>query len=98
MTTSQPSGPVQRLIREIVIPLAGLGGIYNEAIVRSGDPRIYLLVVFVSMIGLPPFINSEHVAAVVDVLRRRNGNGHTNADDKPPVSTFSVTRLARRFT
>lgn len=86
MSLSQkPNGRVPRLIREVLIPLGGLVGIFLEA-VRDGQPRIYLLVVYIAMLGLPPLLPADTIATAIEKMSRRNGNGSGNDNGGAPGS------------
>lgn len=78
-----------RLIREIVTPLAGLGLIINEGYVRDAAPRLYLLVLYTAMIGLPNLFSADQIASVVNRIKvggaNGNGNGHGTAQSGPPA-------------
>lgn len=77
-----------RLIREVFTPIAGLGLIVNEGYVRHGDPRLYLIVLYAAMIGLPNLFSADQIASVVSRLKgvggNGNGNGHGTAHSGPP--------------
>lgn len=45
--------------RDSVIFLVGIGGIVNEAFIRTGDPRETLLILFATMCGLPAFLRMD---------------------------------------
>jgi hypothetical protein len=59
--------------RDTVLFTVGLGGIANEAFVRTGATRPELLVLFAGMVGLPV------------ALRRDEGRRAVDADDDAPV-------------
>lgn len=56
--------------RDSVLFIVGIGGIINEAFIRTEDPRTQLLILFASMCGAPAFIR-------LDEKRKYNG------DDQP---------------
>lgn len=62
-----------KITRDSVLFVFGLGGIVNEAIVRSEPTRPELLVLFAGMVGLPV------------ALRRDEGRRADVADDDAPV-------------
>lgn len=45
--------------RDSVLFLVGIGGIINEAFIRTGDPRTELLILFAGMCGLPAFLRVD---------------------------------------
>lgn len=45
--------------RDSVLFVIGIGGIINEAFIRTGDPRAELLILFASMCGAPAFIRLD---------------------------------------
>lgn len=59
----------QKITRDLILFIVGLGLIINEAAIRSGDPRESLILLFAGMVGLPAVLRA-------DELRR------TNRDDK----------------
>jgi hypothetical protein len=61
------------ITRDSVLFAFGLGGIVNEAFVRSEPTRPELLVLFAGMVGLPV------------ALRRDEGRRAVDADDDAPV-------------
>ena len=48
-----------RITRDGVIFGVGLSGIFHEAIIRDGEPRDTLLILFATMIGLPAFLRMD---------------------------------------
>jgi hypothetical protein len=62
-----------RITRDGVLFVFGLGGIVNEAFVRSEPTRPELLILFAGMVGLPV------------ALRRDEGRRADAADDDAPV-------------
>lgn len=48
-----------RITRDAVLFVAGLLLLINEAVLRNGAERPYLLVVFAGMMGLPVFLRSD---------------------------------------
>jgi hypothetical protein len=63
------------ITRDGVLFAFGLGGIVNEAIIRSEPTRPELLVLFAGMVGLPV------------ALRRDEGRRAIDVDDDAPVGT-----------
>jgi hypothetical protein len=61
------------ITRDTVLFMTGLGGIINEAFVRSEPTRPELLVLFAGMVGLPV------------ALRRDEGRRSVDVDDDAPV-------------
>jgi hypothetical protein len=53
------SGGHWKVGRDTVLFLVGIGGIINEAFVRTGDPRTELLILFAGMCGLPAFFRVD---------------------------------------
>lgn len=45
--------------RDSILFLVGIGGIINEAFIRTGDPRTELLILFAGMCGLPAFFRVD---------------------------------------
>jgi hypothetical protein len=60
------------ITRDSVLFVFGLGGIVNEAFVRTGDTRPEFLMLFAAMVGLP-------------VALRRDEGRRADADDDAPV-------------
>lgn len=56
---SQGQGKWPKVTRDSLIFVVGLGGIINESFIRSGDPRMELLILFASMCGLPAFLRFD---------------------------------------
>lgn len=48
-----------KISRDTVLFMAGLAGIANEAVLRHGNERPYLLVIFSAMLGLPLFFRND---------------------------------------
>jgi hypothetical protein len=61
-------------VRDVSFLVVGLGGIVYEALFHQGEPRWALLVVYLTLLGLP-------AALGLDALRERVTNGQ---DDGPP--------------
>jgi hypothetical protein len=60
------------ITRDTVLFAFGLGGIVNEAVIRSGDTRPEFLMLFAAMVGLP-------------VALRRDEGMRSNDADEPCV-------------
>lgn len=59
----------QKITRDLVLFVAGLGLLFNEAIIRQGDPRESLLLIYAGMLGLPAILRAD------EMRRKINGNG-----------------------
>ena len=60
-------------VRDVLFLAVGLGGIINEARFHEGEPRLTLLVVYLTLLGLPGALG-------LDVLRDRL----RDSDKDPP--------------
>lgn len=65
INSSRPGGEGPRpnvrwkLGRDSILFLVGIGGIINEAFIRTGEPRTELLILFAGMCGLPAFFRVD---------------------------------------
>lgn len=55
-----------KVTRDLVLFAVGLVLLINEALLRPGDPRESLLIVYAGMMGLPAILQAEF-------LRKKNG-------------------------
>jgi hypothetical protein len=46
-------------IRDLILFFGGLGGVFNEAVLRTGAERPTLLFLFGAMMGLPAFLRKD---------------------------------------
>jgi hypothetical protein len=79
-----------RAVRDTVLFVAGLLLIVYEAR-RPGEPRLYLLVLYSAMVGLPDFLGADVMSDIANRFRRLNGNGRAKAKKRmPPAARFSL--------
>lgn len=60
-------------VRFVIAPLLGAAGIVNEAFLRSGDPRQFLLLFFAAMMGIP-------IPGVADFIAGKSGKKESEND------------------
>lgn len=46
-------------IRDKLLFLGGLGGVFHETVLRAGAERPTLLILFAAMMGLPAFLKTD---------------------------------------
>lgn len=59
----------QKITRDLILFVVGIGLIINEAVIRQGDPRESLILLFAGMVGLPAILRAD------ELRRHLNGNG-----------------------
>lgn len=67
MNVAERKSLIRSITRDTVMLTVGLLLIINEAVIRSGPERPYLLILFGGMVGLPSVLGAD--------FRRKNGNG-----------------------
>jgi hypothetical protein len=66
------------ITRDLVLFVFGLGGIANEAFIRTGPTRPEFLMLFAAMCGLPLALRKDE---------KRAADDPSPATDQPPVGT-----------
>lgn len=61
-----------RVVRDIVLFIAGLVGVFHEMLVRD-EVRAELLMIFGAMLGLPLFLRSDEARSDPPLVDRRQG-------------------------
>lgn len=64
---------IKNLTRDLAMFAVGLGLVIYEAVLREGDPREVLIILYAAMMGLPLVFQGD------EFRRRRNGS---SADDR----------------
>ncbi len=78
-----------QVLRDGLLFLVGLASIINEGWIRTGEPRLHLILLYAAMAGVPAFNPGDVASAVKQAMKRNSNNNHPPEHAGPNTLAFA---------